>query len=346
MPPTHRQLEPPAQTIEVPPDFPATLLALIHTEEEFDWSQGFDRSATSTRTLEALGPAHRLFVDEGVKPTYVVDWPVIQDDAATPRFAEWARAGTAEIGAHLHPWVNPPHEEEVGEFTSFGGNLDPALERAKLTALTEQITSKLGRAPRTFLAGRYGLGPSTPTILEDLGYTVDASVTPPFDFRRSGGPNFSRFPAAPFVWPQTRSLIEIPITGGYFGRARAVAPGIYPQLKTRLGLALRLEGILSHSGLMTRARLSPEGYGFDDLVALTRQMWSEGTRIFTFSLHSTAFTPGWTDYVPDAASLERFNDLCARYLAWFRAEYGGRPVSHADVGEELRSLPTTRSAPQ
>ena len=37
-------------------------------------------------------------------------------------------------GAHLHPWVNPPHVEEVNARNSYVGFLPEAVERDKLAA--------------------------------------------------------------------------------------------------------------------------------------------------------------------------------------------------------------------
>ena len=48
-------------------------------------------------------------------------------------------AGRAEIGIQLHPWVNPPFEEEVTPRNSFAGNLPRALEHAKFRNLREAI---------------------------------------------------------------------------------------------------------------------------------------------------------------------------------------------------------------
>ncbi|MEO0651492.1 MAG: hypothetical protein AAFZ65_12525 [Planctomycetota bacterium] len=327
---------PPTEIVALPDEFPATLLLLIHTEEEFDWTQPFDRQATSTRGVDALDGAHALFSEQGVKPTYVVDWPVIQRTDSGSRFGRWCRDGTAEIGAHLHPWVNPPHEEEVDEWHSFAGNLGPDLERRKLVALTEAITERVGERPRTYLAGRYGIGAVTPVLLQELGYEVDASATPPFDFRSQGGPDFRRFPSRPFRWRGAPDLLALPISGAYHGFLESTGPVVYPFLQSAVGRALKLEGLVSRTGILTRARLSPEGFELVDLIRLTRALWARGVRIFTLSLHSTTFTPGCTMYVNSEAELRAFSDRCRAYIDWFREEFGGRPASHLDVARELR----------
>lgn len=325
----------PTEILPVGPQLPATLLVLVHTEEEFDWDGPFDRRATSTAALEALDGAQAMFERAGVKPTYAMDWPVVMSEGSDQRFGAWVERGAAEIGAHLHPWVNPPHEEPVDVWHSFAGNLEPELERAKLEALTTQIERSIGVRPRTYLAGRYGLGANTPRALADLGYRVDASATPPFDFSDHGGPDFRGFPAVPYRYPGVDGLVGIPISGAYFGLLGALGERLFPSLRSPLARVARLEGLASRTGLLTRARLSPEGFELNDLMALTRALWRRGVRVFTLSLHSTSFAPGHTMYVRDAAELSRFRDRCERYLDWFRGEFGGRAMSHLDVAREL-----------
>ena len=94
----------------------------IDTEEEFDWSQPFSRNNIGATSIHNQPLAHRVFERYGIVPSYLVDYPV-----ATSEFAavlrELRRQGACEIGAQLHPWVNPPHEEEVNVRHSYPGNL-------------------------------------------------------------------------------------------------------------------------------------------------------------------------------------------------------------------------------
>ena len=55
--------------------------------------------------------------------------------------------------------------------------------------LTEAIEANFGQRPIVYKAGRYGVGPATTTLLEDLGYAVDCSVVPHWSFAADGGPD-------------------------------------------------------------------------------------------------------------------------------------------------------------
>jgi hypothetical protein len=330
-----RRVEPPTELVPVDPSTPPALLVLVHTEEEFDWHAPFDRGATATTAIAALDRAQELFAEAGTKPTYVLDYPVATREDCGARFGAWVAAGAAEVGAHLHPWVNPPAEEPVDGWHSFAGNLGPDLERRKLAALTAAIAAGVGVAPTTYLAGRYGRGTATPGLLVELGYTVDTSATPPFDFAAEGGPDYRRFPSRPYRHEGLPSLLGLPVTGAYLGALRRRGAEWFPRLRSPWARRLPLEALASRSRLLERVRLSPEGYELRDLQRLTRRLWADGVRHFTLSLHSTSFVPGHTDYVRDADELRSFERRCRDYCRWFRAEYGGRALSHADVARQL-----------
>ena len=77
-----------------------------------------------------------------VRPIYLVDWPIVADDGAVDILAPAQAAGRCEIGAQLHPWVTPPHDEPVDARNSYTGNLPPALQRAKMLALRDAIVPR------------------------------------------------------------------------------------------------------------------------------------------------------------------------------------------------------------
>src|SRR3546814_4565293 len=64
------------------------------------------------------------------------------------------RVGRCEIGAQLHPWVTPPHDEEVNARNSYTGNLPADLQRAKMIALRDAIRDRFGIQPTAYRAGR------------------------------------------------------------------------------------------------------------------------------------------------------------------------------------------------
>jgi glycosyltransferase involved in cell wall biosynthesis len=99
------------------------LVALIDTEEDFDWRQPFSRENQSTASLANLNRAQEVFQRFGVVPTYLVDYPITKNPMGPELIGDWARQGHCVVGAQLHPGVNPPHAETVGVHNSYAGNL-------------------------------------------------------------------------------------------------------------------------------------------------------------------------------------------------------------------------------
>lgn len=317
---------PPAYAVEAPgrATTPPALAIVVDTEEEFDWNAPFDRNATGVGHMRQIGRLQSLCEAWGLRPTYVVDYPIATQAPGIEALGPLLRDGRALIGAHLHPWVSPPHEEEVNGHNSYPGNLPPALERAKLGILRDAIAAAFGEAPRIYKAGRYGIGPNSFAILEELGFEIDLSPAPPFDYRAAGGPDFSRRGLAPEWVGPARRVLSIPGTGALIGRAPS--PGLYALATRPPAMALRLPGILARLGLVERLGLSPEGHSADDMLRLVRWLIARGQRLFVLSLHSPSVEPGHTPYVRSAADLEAFLATLEAFLRAFMTELGGVPT--------------------
>ena len=317
--------------VGLPAESPPLLFVVIDTEEEFDWDLPHARASTGVTSIAAQHRAHEVFDRHGIVPIYVVDYPVADDEAAAGVLRELLEAGRCEIGAHLHPWVNPPHEEEVTARNSYAGNLPAPLERAKLTRLTERIEAAFGLRPRVYRAGRYGVGPATAGILEDLGYRVDLSVVPRADFTGDGGPDFGAFDARPYRFGRDRGLLEIPLTAGFHGLLRGWGPALFPRLTGRLGMTLYAPAFAARLGLLERIRLTPEGIDHAAHKRLTEALLAQGCRIFSLTYHSPSLEPGHTPYVRDRADLARFLETLDRYCEYFFKELGGRATTPMEL---------------
>ena len=305
------------------------LAIVVDTEEEFDWNAPFSRDATATRSIPAQARAHEIYDWLGVVPTYVVDYPVATDPEAVAFLRGLREAGRAEIGAHLHSWVTPPHVEEVNRRHSYQGNLSAELERAKIAALTGAIEAAFGERPIVFKAGRHGFGPNTARLLIELGYRVDCSQLPYTDLSHDEGPDFRGIPAEP--WWLDEGLLEVPVTIGFFGAAAAAGPRLGRLFDSPAAARLRLPGLLARSGLVARSRLTPEGVSADEQCRLIEALSGRGQRVFTLVYHSPSLEPGHTPYVRDQAELGTFLDSLERVLTFFRDRIGGRFTTLSQV---------------
>lgn len=322
MPPPDRHAR-----ISWPEAFGTRFTVFVDVEEEFDWSAPLDRAQRSTRAIAAFPDAHRRFADRGVALTCMVDHPIATDPVAVDILVRALEDGRSAIGTQLHPWVNPPFADRAAPGDSYAGNLPEMLEAAKLAELTSAIETAFGRRPQVYRAGRYGVGPCTPTLLAALGYRLDSSVRPAYDYSADGGPDFSAMDAHAF---RLGPLVELPLTTVFTGRARQGGVRLHRALG-RLPLA---RGLFARMGLLSRIALTPEDMPIDAALAAVDAALEEGVRVLNFSFHSPSLAPGHTPYVRDASDLARFHGWWTTMLDGLAA----RGVGNASLEEILAAI--------
>lgn len=310
---------PAGQTLNAPP----ALTVVIHTEEEFDWSQPFDRTSTGTNHVRYLDRVQSIFDSHGLCPNYLIDFPIASSRDAIDILGTYRAEGRAAIGTHLHPWVSPPHDEDVSTFNSYPGNLPADLEHQKLETLSHRIAENFGERPTVYLAGRYGFGPATARTLHSLGYEVDVSMVPTFDYRGDGGPDFHAERNHPFWDGPDLGLLRVPHTSAWVGKLARNGHPLSYLLASRQARKLKLAGALARSGMLRHTRLSPEGNSLSHMIALTRSLFAHGVRCFLFSFHSPSVEVGYTPYVKSVTDLDRFLASIDSYLEFFKSELNG-----------------------
>ena len=253
--------------------------------------------------LEPLFRRHRA------KATYLLSAEVVRD----ARSAELlSKLGGAELGAHLHGEYAEPlaHEPEVTR--ELQRDYPPEVERAKLASLTSLFSSTFGARPRSFRAGRFGIGPATLEILEALGYAVDSSVTPFVDWTHlSPGLSFLTAPTQPYH-PDRRApertgsspVLEVPVT-------------IRPHALARLPLF----------GKFAPARwLRPTWGSSDALVRIAKEEIAAGGPpvVLNAMLHNVEVVPRASPYAQTEPEARAILDRLSSLLAY--AEREGIPV--------------------
>lgn len=284
------------------PAFGTRFMLFVDTEEEFDWNAPFRRTGHGVTALGGMARGQAYFAAAGVKPVYVTDYPVVDSDAAAEMMGRWLADGAADIGAHLHPWVNPPHVEEVTAANSYVGFLPEAMERAKLEALCQRIAERFGTRPIAYRAGRYGVGPNSARLLEEAGFRLDSSVRSRFDYSGQYGPDFQGLPQYPYWAGPTRSLVELPLSTAFTGLLRGGGERLY-RAAQRMG---PVAGALARARVLSRIPLTPEGITTREAIVAIDALIEEGAPVLNFSFHSPTLEPGHTPYVRDDADRTAF----------------------------------------
>ncbi|AQR72917.1 polysaccharide deacetylase family protein [Sphingomonas sp. LM7] len=326
----------PAARVQWPDSFRTRFTIFVDTEEEFDWGAPFRRDARGTSHMAAMPDAHARFAAHGVPLTWLVDHPI----ATCPRSIEILGSlmddGRSAIGTQLHPWVNPPFDEELCVRNSFTGNLPAGLEERKLAVLTDAIAAAFGARPLVYRAGRYGIGPNTLGTLARLGYRADTSMRSGYDYSGEGGPDFAAIPNHAFHTGPADSIVELPLTTIFTGVLRRGGAGLH----ARLGRVPRGRGVASRLKLLSRVALTPEDMPLEEALEAVRVAVGEGLRLLNFSFHSPSVEPGHTPYVRDAADL-------AAFWRWWDAMFAllvqldVAPASLAEILDAACSTPPT-----
>lgn len=323
-------LPPAERAARFAPGFGQRFIITVDTEEEFDWDKPLAREGHGMDHISKLANFQRFCEGAGVAPIYLIDWPVATSALAAEILKPALAAGKAEIGVQLHPWVNPPFDEEVNEHNSFAGNLPPELEAAKFGRLRAIIEENFGVAPLIYRAGRYGVGPHTAALLSAEGLAIDTSVRPKFDYSAAGGPDYRRHPLAPYWLDEAHTLLELPLTTVFWGMLRRQGDWLYPAFWR----APRLRGVLAKLCLLERIPLTPEGVSVDEAIRGIDMALDDGLPLLVFSFHSPSLRAGHTPYVRDAEELDALYDWWRRVLAYLDVR-GVSPAGLHDIMESV-----------
>lgn len=161
------------------PRFTLTIDVEIDAGEKWKTRKPFG----SDGVLKGLPRLQEVLERHGAKCTLFISSAVLLDEKSVD-YLKRLNPDIFELGTHLHgDYI------QSGQFVSIeeAENIDPiemqcelsyADEFQKLKLLTEKFELCFGKRPQSFRAGRFGAGKNTISILKDLGYKYDSSVTP------------------------------------------------------------------------------------------------------------------------------------------------------------------------
>lgn len=300
----------------------------IDTEEEWDWNKGFSTGKPSVQNIQNI-PKFQAFCNElGVKPTYFIDYAIASDPPSVKCFKEPLAKGECEIGAHLHPWITPPIEEDIHNENTHAINLPPDLVKRKLKILTQKLKDEFGGRPLTFRSGRWGVNGTLLKTLVEEGYQTDSSVYPFY-----ADSSFSYYEATdtPY-WPDLndcthegtqRDIFEMPVTSGFNLPNFARCQKIHQFFSAKPWSTFHAIGILWHLNIMRKLQLSPELADAPNMITLINTCLKRGHRIIHMFLHSSSLLPGGSPYVSNEDDEKTFYQNMADVINYLKV--------HADV---------------
>jgi hypothetical protein len=286
----------------------------VDTEEEWDWSGPFPQHEFSVRNSSNI-PKFQEFCDQlGIKPTYFVDYAIANDPESVKHLKDPLDKGCCEIGGHLHPWCNPPVDEDVSNTdNSHAINLPVGLVAQKLENLSLKLEEAFGVKPQSFRSGRWGINGEMLQLLVDKGYTIDSSIHP---YYADSTFSYHGVPDVPY-WPdydectvpgEQREIYEMPVTAGYSHPNFQFLNRLHLALSKQPLSCFRLIGLLSKLGLMRKIQLSPELADSNSMIALVKAALQRGHQVIHMYIHSSSLLPGMTPYVKSEADEKALYD--------------------------------------
>jgi hypothetical protein len=304
---------------------------LIDAEEDFDWQRPVYGVAHDVGCMRHLSDLQSILGAYGAVPTYLLTYPVLQDAGIVAALRGRLARGQCQVGIQLHTWVTPPFGEAPDVRNSFGANLSAEREEQKLLVLMRLFAEAFGEMPKVFRAGRYGLGPNTPALLEKHGFLIDTSLAPCTSFGDEEGPDFSTDDFRAFWFGRSRKLLELPLCRSIVGWGGRPAARAYRWLAATQKPRHVLPGLLAWSRCAERITLSPEGNDAEAAGRLVAALLGRGQNVLALSLHSSSLSIGQNPYVQSRAELHGFYDQLSAILDMLAGRYGVRFVASLDL---------------
>ena len=276
-----------------------------------------------------LGMLHEFFERHGVRPTYVVTYPVATDRRSAEVLRGLHARGTCEIGAHHHAWETPPFTDNDVERHAYALSLPLDQFDAQLESLTAAITGAIGVRPVSYRSGRFGFSASHVSSLERAGYLVDSSVAPLFYEAHKRGPDFVGAPLTPYFLayddatrPGASRVLELPISAAL----NRQVPAVFQRWYARAPRPYTTKRLLRLAGIARVRWLRPSYSSAEDMTALASQIVRQHVPILNLLFHSSEAIVGGSPYNKTEGELTEAGEM---YL-----EANGIPLDRILLEEE------------
>jgi len=318
------------------------LVVVIDTEE--DWFDDTSRPVSVANIADLSAFQARFFDPLGVRPVYLVNYPVASDERSAAVLRELAASGRCEIGVHVHNWTSPPFSADDVRLRSYHTAIPRELERRKIADVARLVEERIGVRPLSFKGGRWGADGRTLRTLEELGLRIDTSVCPLTDYSgEGGGPDFFQAPYLPY-YPSFEDILvprrpadpgaavlELPVTIGFTRGDNERRRALFARLRDGpLTSRLRLIGLLHRLGVLRRVKLSQETADAAQMRQLVDATLARGYPLLHMTFHSCIVRVGTSPYSQSERERDERNEWMAQTLAYVVRERGVRPATAAE----------------
>jgi hypothetical protein len=321
---------------------PIIFVLSIDTEEEWDWSGPFPQGHGDVQNILQVPAFHTVLSSFNIRPTYFVDYAVLKTAQSVENMQWVIQQRNCEIGAHLHPWCNPPYFGDVGEAQSHVVNLPVQEVAAKVKALVSKIEQTLDVTPKSFRSGRWGIDGKVMNLLFQNGFNVDSSVYSYYKnefFSCIGAPPTPYWAALDKPLEQTtqQNMFELPVTVG-FNRENFDFWNRVHYLFTQPPLSwTRFNGFAWHTRLMRKNYLCPELSSVEDMINLCDTAIDKGYPVLHMYMHSSSLLDNSNNIL---GQNNAFNHLCGsieQVVRYLEKHYEVEFCTISEAADKLKS---------
>lgn len=297
-----------------------------------------------------------IFSEFGARATYLLSPEVMQNDESVAVLKN-ANYNGAELGTHMHgEFIEPNTKFDTDTTWAMQNTYSQDVERKKLENLTQLFTDRFGYAPRSFRAGRFGIGRHTLPILSKLGYWVDSSVAPFAQWADKGGNvEFFGVPTQPY-FPSEENfkvrgslpILEVPVTTGnswydYLPEPILRAIPRYPKIWGGLIKLLRIKSKMKVCWL----RPTFQSISFEDIRKLMLSYLNRFNNedvFFVMMFHNVDIVPGCSPYAQNENDTKQLLERLTKTLE-FAQLHNAQLVTLSEIrglfaGRQAKSVPS------
>lgn len=291
-------------------------LLSVDTEEEWPWDGPFPESNFAVENIAKLDEFQSFCERNSYRPVYFVDYAAAEAFPQYPNFFNKKRQVNYEIGAHLHPWANPPFFGPANDEKSHVVNLPISHVEQKLDTLLKLFKEKLDCEPTSFRTGRWGISNEIMKMLASRGFDVDSSVYP---FYKNQYFDCLGCPLKPY-WPSFEdvlssgnqsTIMEIPVTVGFNRTPFERLNKVHEFCQKPIMQKMKATALLWHTSLMRKIYFSPEVASAKDMIDVAEASIQQNNQCLHMYLHSSSFLDNTTGFLNVKNA---FNYICEQIL--------------------------------
>lgn len=306
---------------------------IVSIDTEEDMPNWVPEKITRVENIKALPKFHKLFQKYHVKPTYLVNEPVLQSSLSCQIINGLHGKGDCEIGLHLHSWNTPPiMKEEKKRKATVLNNYSNEIQNQKINNIHNLFVEKLSFSPTSYRAGRYGLTPTTIEMLCKLGYLVDSSVVPLENYSSYGAPDYSECSNDPF-WIKAENgcrILELPLSVDLV----TIMPKQILNLTNLIPDWLHIKGIMHRLNLARLLWLRPTTYSVSEMKQIIKYIVKNSKiPVLNMMFHSSELSPRMSPYNGSEKEVSAFQNRLEQVMQYVVYELRAECVTMSEFAQ-------------